>query len=193
MSAAPDASTPAVSVYPMAPLIRFTLLSLYLALVLPLPALAPAGWVVPLLLALVVGLLLVLALTSEQVQLDGAGLSVGHPRWCRWWLRRGWSLRFDQICGLTPVGTSQGGRVFYVRQSGGGAFLLPQRIARFEAFLEQLAAASGLDLGGVGRLTPPWTYQLLAVLSALMLAGELIWLLISAGLVSGVSLAAASL
>ena len=46
----------------MAPLIRFTLISLYLALVLPL--LAPPelqAWLLPL------GLLLILALVSEQV------------------------------------------------------------------------------------------------------------------------------
>ncbi|MBM5793966.1 MAG: hypothetical protein FJ057_08555 [Cyanobacteria bacterium K_DeepCast_0m_m1_088] len=163
----------------MAPLIRFTLISLYLALVLPLPALAPEGAVAPLLLALILGLLLVCALTSEQVCLDAEGISVGFPTWCSWLLRRGWTLRFDQIGGLTPVGTSQGGRVFYVRQRGGGpAYLLPQRIARLDDFLQRLGSAAGLDLTGVDRLTPPWTYQLLAGLSALMLAGELGWVLL---------------
>ena len=169
--------------YPMAPLIRFTLISLYLALVLPLPALAPPALQLPLLLALPLGLGLVWALTSEQVCLDGEAISVGYPAWCGWLLRRGWRLRFEQISGLTPVGTSQGGRVFYVRQKGGGAFLLPQRIARFEAFLQRFGKASGLDLSAVGRLTPPWTYQLLALLSGLMLAAELAWLLLG-GLIS---------
>ena len=164
----------------MAPLIRFTLISLYLALVLPLPAQLPVPsppWLLPgVLMALVLGLLLVLALTSEQVQLDDTHLSVGYPPWSRWLLRRGWSLRLDAIQALTPVATSQGGRVFYIRQSGGAAYLLPQRIARFETFLQRLGATTGLDLAGVGRLTPPWTYQLLALLSGLMLAAELLWL-----------------
>ncbi|NDC35053.1 MAG: hypothetical protein EBZ51_06625 [Synechococcaceae bacterium WB9_2_112] len=164
----------------MAPLIRFTLISLYLALVVPLPAQLPAAaqpWVLPaVLVALLLGLLLVVALTSEQVQLDDARITVGYPPWCSWLLRRGWSLRLDAIKALTPVGTSQGGRVFYVRQSGGGAYLLPQRIARFDDFLQRLAAGTGLDLSEVGRLTPPWTYQLLALLSGLMLTVELLWL-----------------
>ena len=172
------------SIYPMAPLIRFTLISLYLALVLPLPVLAPAELVPWLMLALVLGLVLVLALTSEQVRLDAAGISVAHPAWCSWLLRRGWSLRFEQIAGLTPVGTSQGGRVFYVRQQGGGAYLLPQRIARFEIFVQRFGAAASLDMAGVGRLTPPWTYQLLAVLCALMLLGELAWWRLGAGLIA---------
>jgi hypothetical protein len=159
----------------MAPLIRVTLISLYLALVLPLPLLAPPGLAVTLLIALVVGLVVVLALTSEIVQLDTEVISVGYPTWCRWVLRRGWSLHLNQVAGLTPVATSQGGRVFYVRQRGGGqAFLLPQRIARFDDFLTRFAAATSIDTGAVDRLTPAWTYQLLAVLSLLMLIGELV-------------------
>lgn len=65
--------------YPMAVLIRFTLLGLYLALVLPLPLLAPEPLKLTLLLASIAGLVLVLAITSEQVELDAQGLRVGHP------------------------------------------------------------------------------------------------------------------
>ncbi|MFM7266163.1 MAG: hypothetical protein ACKOZW_11360, partial [Cyanobium sp.] len=60
-------------VYPMAPLIRFTLIGLYLALVLPLPVLAPPPLRIPLLLALPLGLLLVVAATAERVELGPAG------------------------------------------------------------------------------------------------------------------------
>ncbi|MEI6031332.1 MAG: hypothetical protein WCQ20_09235 [Synechococcaceae cyanobacterium ELA739] len=239
--------------YPMAALIRLTLISLYLALVLPLPLLAPSPLRPWMALALVTGLGLIVAITSERVELDERGLRVGHPPWCAWWLRRGWSLDWPSITGLTPVATSQGGRVFYVRsqplsaqpepsgtdssspvpvpgeggesnsaittglatgaqpatthpstlgaglvaESGSGAqtsagagvvapsgsstrlrsgsgrsYLLPQRIAGFEDFLERFSAASGIDTRGVGRITPPWTYQLLALLSGLLLAGE---------------------
>jgi hypothetical protein len=51
---------------------------------------------------------------------------------------------------------------------------LPQRIARFDDFLMRFAAATGIDTSSVERLTPAWTYQLLAVLSLLMLTGELV-------------------
>jgi len=101
--------------YPMAPLIRFTLLGLYLALVVPLPPLAPVPLRLPLLLAVLAGLLLVLALTSERVELDAQELRVGHPPWCAWLLRRGRQLPWSRIVALTPVTTSQGGRVYYVR------------------------------------------------------------------------------
>ncbi|MBM5795057.1 MAG: hypothetical protein FJ049_02890, partial [Cyanobacteria bacterium M_surface_7_m2_037] len=65
--------------YPMAPLIRFTLISLYLALVLPLPLLAPAELQPWLWTALPLGLAVILALVSEQVELSESGIRVGHP------------------------------------------------------------------------------------------------------------------
>ena len=162
----------------MAPLIRFTLLALYLALVLPLPLLAPPP-LRPLLLAAVpLGLVVVVAITSERVELDGEGIRVGHPPWCAWLLRRGWRLPWSAVTGLTPVATSQGGRVYYVRDQAGGAFLLPQRVERFEAFLERFSSHSGLDTTAVGRISPPWTYRLLALLCGLMLAGEALTLVL---------------
>ncbi|MFN9621364.1 MAG: hypothetical protein ACK587_00785 [Cyanobacteriota bacterium] len=159
--------------YGLAPLIRFTLLALYAALVGPLPLVAPPelkGW---LWAALLLGWIGVMALTSEEVVLDGEGLAVGHPAWCAWLPRRGWRLSWSQVGGLTPVATSQGGRVFYVRVKGGDqAFLLPQRVERFDDFLARFSSLSGVSTSPVTRLTPPWTYQLLAVLSGSLLLAE---------------------
>jgi hypothetical protein len=158
----------------MAPLIRFTLLALYLALVLPLPLMAPESLRPLLLVAVPLGLVLVVAITSERVEVDSNGIRVGHPPWCAWVLRRGWQLPWTAITALTPVGTSQGGKVFYVRERAGGAFLLPQRVERFEDFLQAFTQRSGLDTSSVNRISPPWTYRLLAVLCALMLGGEVV-------------------
>jgi hypothetical protein len=170
-------------IYGMAPLIRFTLLGLYIALVLPLPMLAPQGWQALLWAALALGLAFVLAITSEQVILDAEGLRLTHPAWCRWLLRRGWELQWGQVEGLTPVATSQGGRVFYVRTAAApadrsarekSAYLLPQRVENFPDFLSRFSAFSGITTDSVIRITPPWTYQLLAVMSGAMILAEVI-------------------
>ncbi len=166
-------------VFGMAPLIRGTLVTLYLALVLPLPLLAPPAAQGLLVLALVAGLVFVLAITSERVQLDGEGLRVTLAPWCQPLLRRGWQLAWTDVTGLTPVATSQGGRVYYVRSRSAGALLLPQRVARFERFLERFTSATGIDTRAVGRISPPWTYQLLAGLSGLMLGAELLTLAVN--------------
>lgn len=162
------------SVYRLAPLIRGTLVLLYLALVLPLAPLAPPDLRLPLAVALPSGLWLVLAISSEQVEIDAEAISVTHPAWCRWLVRRGWRLPWSQLGAITPVATSQGGRVFYLRAADGAAYLLPQRVERFDDFLARFHHHSGLDTASIGRISPPWTYRLLAFLSAAMVAAELI-------------------
>ncbi len=74
--------------------------------------------------------------------------------------------------------------MFYVRTSGASAqdasqpssqaYLLPQRVERFDDFLTQFSALSGLATDSVVRITPPWTYQLLGVMSLTLLMGELV-------------------
>ena len=156
----------------LSPLIRFTLLAVYLSLVLPLPILAPAGLRLWLLVAGILGLGLLGALLSEQVVVTSAGLEVGYPHWCKWLLRRGWSLHWNEIRALIPVGTSQGGSVYYLSTHDQRHQLLPQRLENFPQFLDLVQRLGGIDTSGVGRLTPPWTYQLLAGLAVLMLMGE---------------------
>ena len=156
----------------LSPLIRGTLISVYLALVLPLPLMAPQGLKLTLWLAVPIGLALVLAMLSEQVNVDDQGVSVGHPTWCRWLIRRGWQLQWEEIKRLVPVGTSQGGRVYYFTTINKGQRLLPQRLERFDRFLSIVEERTGLKTGAIQRLTPPWTYQLLFGLAVSMLTIE---------------------
>ena len=98
--------------FQLSPLIRGTLITVYLALVLPLPALAPESLRLWLLAAVPFGLLVVLAMLSEQVTVTNSGITVGHPSWCSWLLRRGWSLNWTEMKALVPVGRVKAGRSF---------------------------------------------------------------------------------
>ena len=158
----------------LSPLIRFTLLSLYVALVLPLPVMAPQELRPLMVGALIFGLVLVVGLLSEQLETDAAGLRVCYPGWISWLLRRTWSMNWADIRALVPVGTSQGGTVYYLKAVDCRHQLLPQRIERFDLFLDVLNERSAISTKGIGRLTPPWTYQVLALLAALMVVGELV-------------------
>ena len=86
----------------LSPLIRFTLLSLYGALVLPLPLLAPdeSRWLM--VAGLLLGLVLVIGLLSERVETDAEGIQVRYPVWIRWLLRRGWAMRWQDIRAWFP-------------------------------------------------------------------------------------------
>ena len=161
-----------VEIFPVSPLISATLLSLYLALVLPMPLLAPESQRLLISLVLGFGLLGLVSMLSEQVRVSEAKLSVRYPFWCAWFLRKGWSSRWDELKALVPIRTSQGGNVFYLITKQLNNHLLPQRIDRFEHFLKLIQKHSGIDTSQALRLTPAWTYQLLFGLSLLMLAGE---------------------
>ena len=63
----------------LSPLIRFTLLSLYGALVLPLPLLAPAESRWLMVAGLLLGLVLVIGLLSERVETDAEGFRCVTP------------------------------------------------------------------------------------------------------------------
>ncbi len=157
----------------LSPLIRATLICVYLALVLPLPLMAPPGLKLILWLAAPMGLALVLAMLSEQVCVDDQGISVGHPAWCNWLLRRSWQLQWVEIKRLVPFGTSQGGTVYYLTTIDLEQRLLPQRLEQFDRFLSIVEERTGLKTGAIQRLTPPWTYQLLFGLAVGMLTIEI--------------------
>jgi len=97
---------------------------------------------------------------------------VRYPAWIRWLLRRGWTMRWQDIRALVPVGTSQGGTVYYLKAADLRHQLLPQRIERFDRFLQLLRERTTVSTAGIGRLTPPWTYQVLAILSVGMVLAE---------------------
>ena len=82
-------------------------------------------------------------------------------------------MEWAEIRALVPVGTSQGGTVYYLKATDCRYQLLPQRIERFDLFLKVLSERASISTKGIGRLTPPWTYQVLASLAALMVVGEL--------------------
>ena len=97
-------STGGPHVYPMAPLIRSTLVLLYLALVLPLPAFAAGAMRLWLLVMVALGLVLVLALVSERVELSAEGVRVGPAPWCASVLKRGWQLSWGDVKALGACG-----------------------------------------------------------------------------------------
>lgn len=160
--------------YPLSPLIRFTLLTFYVALTLPLPFLAEvtAAPVSPLWLAagLAVGAIALYGALSEQVILDEQGIQVTYPGWVRRLWRKGWSLNWAEIQALKPRSTGQGGIVYYFLSQSGKAYLLPMRVAGFADLVARVQAKTGIDTQDVRLLAQPWMYLFLLILTVLLLA-----------------------
>ena len=172
---------PEVDQFRISPLIRLTLMGLYLGLTLPLPFLPQNSEVripaVLLWLAIGLGFGVLLATLSEKVMLNQEGIQVTYPVWVPGFLRKGWSLAWSDVTALKPRSTGQGGLVYYLTNQAGQAFLLPMRVAGFARLVRRVQAETGLDTTDVKPLSQPWMYLLLLLLTLLLLAidGWVIW------------------
>ena len=175
----------------ISPLIRITLLSLYLALTLPLPflaAIAPVTIPVSLLVAgLIIGLILLYGALSQKVVLNEQEIAVTYPRWFPPFLQKGWSLPWDKIEQLKLRTTGQGGLVYYlVTPERDRAYLLPMRVAGFARLVQVVEEKTGIDTRDVRPLAQPWMYLILLGFTFLLLLVDTwtIWTASTQGLIA---------
>jgi hypothetical protein len=156
----------------LSPLVRITLLGLYLALTLPLPflATATAATVSPtwLWIGIAIGFIGLYGALGERVLLDDQGIQVTYPAWFPF--RRGWQLDWADITALRPRSTGQGGLVYYfVSRSSAQAYLLPMRVVGFARLVEQVSLRTAIDTRDIKPLAQPWMYFILLGLTTLLL------------------------
>lgn len=161
------------AIFRLSPLIRITLLSLYVALTVPLPFLAQvtAAPVPPALLwvGIGIGAIALYAALSERVILDDRAICVTYPNWVPQFFRKGWSLAWSDVKALKPRSTGQGGLVYYFVGTDGKGYLLPMRVAGFAQLVRQVEAKTGIDTTDVRPLAQPWMYLILFGFTLLLL------------------------
>lgn len=161
-------------IFRISPLIRITLLLLYIALTLPLPFLSnfthaavPASW---LSLGLALGFIFLYGALSDRVIIDNEGIKLECPWWFPTLFRKGWSLSWENVKALKPRITGQGGIVYYfVSKDSDQAYLLPMRVVGFTKLVQQVAERTGIDTQDVRPLAQPWMYLILLVFTLLLL------------------------
>lgn len=167
---------PTQTTFRTSPLIWITLLSLYLALTIPLPCLAQVtgASVSPIWLCLGIGIggIALLAALSDRVQLDEQGIQVSYPLWVPQVFRQGWSLSWAEVQGLKPRSTGQGGLVYYLLSTSGQAYLLPMRVVGFARLVRQVEARTGIDTTAVRPLAQPWMYLILLGLTLVLFLAD---------------------
>ncbi|MEO1376160.1 MAG: hypothetical protein AAFW70_17975 [Cyanobacteria bacterium J06635_10] len=160
------------TIFRLSPLIRITLLSLYLALTLPLPFLADVtnAPVAPALLWLGIGLgfVILYAVLTERVILSEKGIKVAYATWVPEFFRKGWSLPWSEVQQLKPRTTGQGGIVYYFLSKDEKAYLLPMRVAGFARLVRTVQEKTGIDTTDVYPLAQPWMYLILLMFTLLM-------------------------
>jgi hypothetical protein len=166
-------------VFPLSPLIKITLVNLYLALTVPLPILAQltqGNAILTLLLTvgLMGGLIALVAALAEQVVLNGEKIEVRYPRWVPKFFRSGWQLSWSDVTALKCRTTGQGGLVYYfLTESKDRAYLLPMRVAGFNRLTQLVTDHTGIDTQDVRPLSQPWMYLLLLLFTFLLWGSEL--------------------
>jgi hypothetical protein len=161
------------AIFRLSPLIRITLLSLYLALTVPLPFLAEVTqaptppsllWV-----GIVIGFIALYAALCERVIVDDQEIKVSYPNWVPGFFRKGWTLPWVNVKELKPRTTGQGGLVYYFLSNEGKAYLLPMRIVGFSRFVSLVEQKTGIDTTNVYPLAQPWMYVILLGFTMLLL------------------------
>lgn len=168
-----NSANTSASVFQLSPLIRITLLSLYIALTVPLPFLSQvtAAPVPPALLwvGIGIGLVALYGVLTEQVLVDEQGIQVTYPRWVPRFFRKGWFLPWSEVKELKPRSTGQGGLVYYFLSQDGKAYLLPMRVAGFARLVQIVQAKTNIDTTDVRPLAQPWMYAILLGFTLLLL------------------------
>jgi hypothetical protein len=168
----------------VSPLIRITLLSLYIALTLPLPFLSQvtASPVSPPFLwaGIALGFLVLYGALTQRVVLNEEGIAVTYPSWIPKFLRQGWFLAWGEIKKLKPRSTGQGGLVYYfLDETGDRAYLLPMRVVGFAKMVKIVEEKTGIDTTDVRPLSQPWMYIILLIVTLLLLLVDC-WTIITA-------------
>ena len=154
--------------------VKSSLISLYLALTIPIPFISIDKLKFLSIFAFILGLYLIIDITSDYVETCNYRISYKTSFISKKLGRKNWEISWKDIKSIKTLPTSQGSKVFYFDTNNGDKFLIPQRIENFEKFLLIVSKNTGINSSEICYLSPLWTYKLLTLLSASMIIGELL-------------------
>ena len=153
--------------------VKSSLVSLYLALTIPIPFVAIDKFKNPSIIAFVLGLYLIINITNDYVETCNNKISYKTTFISQVLGKKNWEISWKDIKLIKSLPTSQGSKVYYFNTYQGENFLVPQRVEDFEKFLLIISKNTGISMNEISYLSPIWTYKLLTILSVLMIIGEL--------------------
>ena len=153
--------------------VKSSLISLYLALTIPLPFISIEKLKIPSIIIFALGLYLIINITSDYVETSSNKISYKSSFVSKFLGKKNWEIYWKDIKFIKSLPTSQGSKVYYFNTSKGDNFLVPQRLENFEKFLLIVSSNTGISINEISYISPLWTYKLLTLLSVLMIIGEL--------------------
>ena len=153
--------------------VKSSLITLYLALTIPIPFISIDKLKILSITTFVLGLYLIINITSDYVETCNNKISYKTSFISRTLGRKNWEIFWKDIKLIESLPTSQGSKVFYFNTKKGDNFLIPQRVENYEKFLLIVSKNTGIATNELSYISPLWTYKLLTFLSVLMITGEL--------------------
>ena len=153
--------------------VKSSLISLYLALTIPIPFISIDKLKIPSIFTFVLGLYLIINITSDYVETCNNKISYKTSFISKVLGKKNWEISWKDIKLIKSLPTSQGSKVYYINNNKGDNFLIPQRVENFERFLSIISQNTGINIEEISYISPLWTYKLLTTLSVLMVIGEL--------------------
>ena len=153
--------------------VKSSLISLYLALTIPIPFISIGQIKIISIITFFLGLFLIINITNDYVETCDDKISYNTSFISKALGKRNWEILWKNIKLIKTLPTSQGSNVYYFYTKKGDNFLIPQRVENFEKFLEIVSKNTGFDINDLTYISPLWTYKLLTLLSVLMIIGEL--------------------
>ena len=153
--------------------VKSSLISLYLALTIPLPFISISNLKIFSVILILLGLFLIFSITSDHVETCSSKISYKTNFISKVLGRENWEIYWKDIKEIISLPTSQGSKVYYFKTNNDNNLLIPQRIEDFEKFLLIVSENTDLNIQKITYISPLWTYKLLTFLSVLMIFGEL--------------------
>ena len=153
--------------------VKSSLISLYLALTIPIPFISIDKFKILSIITFVLGLYLIIDITSDYVEICNNKISYKSSFISKTLGKKNWEISWKDIKLIKSIPTSQGSKVHYFNTYQGDNFLVPQRVENFEKFLLIVSDNTGIAIDEISYISPIWTYKLLTLLSVIMIIGEL--------------------
>ena len=154
--------------------VKSSLISLYLALTIPVPFISIENLKILSIITFVFGLFLIINITNDHVHTSDKKISYHTSFISKIFGKKNWEILWNDIKLIKSLPTSQGSKVHYFITIRDESFLIPQRIENFGRFISIVENKTKLNIDEVSYISPLWTYKLLTYLSILMIIGEVI-------------------
>ena len=153
--------------------VKSSLISLYLALTIPLPFISIEKLKITSVIIFALGLYLIINITCDYVETCSNKISYKSSFISKFLGKKDWEISWKDIKLIKSLQTSQGSKVYYFNTFLDDNFLVPQRVENFEKFLLIVSNNTGISINEISYISPLWTYKLLTLLSIMMIAGEI--------------------